>query len=222
MKERLKPDERRTRTWLLPLLAFIWNAVAYAGTKPITQGWHHYDMTLAVDDMIPFLPWTVAIYFGCYLFWAANYVLAARQDKAAAYRFYCADFLSRILCAVFFLLLPTTNVRPAVEGSGIWNWLMRLLYQADTPYNLFPSIHCLVSWLCWIAVRRCRDIPRWYRWFSLFAAIVVCISTVTTKQHVLVDVAGGILAAELSYWAAGRRPIARIYERAMDWLVCRV
>lgn len=44
---------------------------------------------------------------------------------------------------------------------------MRLLYWIDAADNLFPSIHCLVSWLCWIGVRRRRDIPYGYSFFHL-------------------------------------------------------
>ena len=36
--------------------------------------------------------------------------------------------------------------------------------------------------------------------FSLFFAICICISTLTTKQHVIVDVIGGVGIAEGSYF----------------------
>ena len=133
-----------------------------------------------------------------------------------AYRFFCADFLAKAVCLVCFLLLPTTNVRPAVEGNGLWEGLVRFLYQVDAPVNLFPSVHCLVSWLCWIGVREREDIPRWYRYFSFWIAVAICLSTLTTKQHVIVDVAGGITLAEASWWAAGLEPVFRKYAQTAD------
>ena len=30
---------------------------------------------------------------------------------------------------------------------------MRFLYQVDAADNLFPSIHCLTSWFCYIGIR---------------------------------------------------------------------
>jgi membrane-associated phospholipid phosphatase len=95
--------------------------------------------------------------------------------------------------------VPTTNVRPEITGSGIWDQLMLFLYQVDAADNLFPSIHCLVSWLCYIGLRGRQNVPAGYRFFSCVMAVAVCISTLTTRQHVLADVAGGILLAEGCY-----------------------
>jgi hypothetical protein len=53
---------------------------------------------------------------------------------------------------------------------------MSFLYSVDTASNLFPSIHCLVSWFCFIGIRGNQKIPLWYRAFSFVAAILVFIS----------------------------------------------
>lgn len=217
----MEPSQRSTRTWLLPLAAVLWNQSIYYGGGLAARGLHHYDWTLEIDRLTPFLPWTVSIYFLCYLFWAAGYIVCARQERARAYRFFCGDMLGKAVCLIFFLLVPTTNVRPVVDGTGFWDMVMRFLYQVDAPVNLFPSIHCLVSWMCWIGVRGQKDIPFWYRTFSLWMATAVCVSTLTTKQHVFADVAGGIALAELGYWAAGLEPVSRVYSRWADRAVER-
>ena len=199
-------------------VALLWNTLVYYGTRWLATSWDHVDMTLEIDRLIPFLPWTISIYWGCYLFWGINYGLSALQDKAERNRFFCADMLSRCVCLAFFLLLPTTLDRPEVTGTGIWNDLMRALYTIDAPDNLFPSIHCLVSWLCWIGVRNRKDIPAVYRHFSLIAALAVCVSTVTTKQHVIIDIFGGVLLAELCYWVAGFPVIQTAFAKFIDFL----
>ena len=91
-------------------------------------------------------------------------------------------------------------IRPEVTETGLWDHAIRFLYQVDKPYNLFPSIHCSVSWLCWLSVRKDTAVPKWYRCFALIAAIAVCVSTLTTRQHVVLDIFGGILTAEIC-WA---------------------
>ena len=184
---------------ILPLAALCWNQLIYYGANQLTQNRTHYDWTSSIDRLVPFLPWTISIYFGCYIFWTINYLLSARQERELAYRFFLTDFLAKAICFACFVLLPTTNVRPLVEDNSLWNGLISFLYQIDAPSNLFPSIHCLVSWLCWIAVRQRKDIPNWYKWFSLLMALAVCISTLTIRQHVLADVIGGIVLAEFSY-----------------------
>lgn len=217
--------------FIILVLTLLWNQLVYSGARFIAGDWYHYDLTTALDEQIPFLPWTIVIYFGCYLFWGVNYYLCAAQTNFQHFikkealtdqsvyernRFFCADALAKAICLFFFLILPTTNIRPEVTGNGLWDRLMRFLYQVDAADNLFPSIHCLVSWLCWIGVRRRSDIPFFYRWFSLAAALAVCISTLTTRQHVIVDVVGGVLLAELCYLLAGQPKIYNRYSRLLQ------
>ena len=131
-------------------------------------------------------------------------------------QFFAADFLSRAVCLAFYLFYPTTNTRPAVEPEGFWNQVVAALYAVDAADNLFPSIHCLVSWFCYIGLRGRRDVPKWYRGVSCLLAVLVCISTLTTKQHVIVDVIGGVLLAEICYAIARMTPIWKSYEKALD------
>ncbi len=199
--------KRCSKLWLLPLGAVIWNQSVYYGGNFLAKNVPHWNLELWLDPLVPFLPWTVSIYLGCFLFWAVCYVWMAKEDTAIACRFYLADFLAKGVCLIFFLLLPTTNLRPPVPGTGLWDHLMRFVYQVDAPTNLFPSIHSLVSWLCFIGVRRLPGAPRWSVWFTGLMASAICLSTLTTRQHVIVDVLGGILLAEASYWAAGREAL---------------
>lgn len=199
-------------------LAFVWNGLIYYAARQLAAPWSHHDLTTTLDRQIPFLPWTVSVYFGAYLFWFVNYSLCALGDEVRRDRFFCADFMAKAVCLVLFLALPTANVRPEVTGDGLWSALMRLLYRLDAADNLFPSIHCLASWLSWIAVRGRREISRAYRIASLIAAVAICFSTLTTRQHVLVDVFGGIALAEFCYALAAKEGIRSLYSRLLRFL----
>ena len=186
---------------IIPLLISItWNSITYFGSRMLTTNWQHTNAEIMLDTKIPFVPWTVFIYLSCYIFWIANYIIGSRQDKEEAFRLISADFLAKTICLLCFLLIPTTNVRPEVGTEGVWNQIMIHLYNTDAADNFFPSIHCLTSWFCYIAVRKNKSIPKPYVIFSLLYAISVCISTLTTKQHVIVDVVGGVGLAEGSYF----------------------
>lgn len=203
----------------LPVIAaFMFNNVVYGGSKIIAGDWYHHNIESGYDKMIPFIPETLIIYFGCYLFWCVNYILIAKQDKKSVYQFFVGDFISRCVCLAFYLIYPTTNTRPDLAGGGFWNQAMGFLYGIDSASNLFPSIHCLVSWFCFIAIRGKKNIPLWYRTFSCIMAIAVFISTLTTKQHVLVDVAGGILLAELCFWIGKHTRLYLYYGKVFDRL----
>lgn len=183
---------------LLPPAALLWNQLVYWGGAVLAETRHHYQFSTALDRAIPLIPWTVCIYFGCYAFWALHYCLCAAVPLRAR-RFFTADFIAKGVCFVFFVGLPTTMARPAVQGLNVWESLVRALYILDAPVNLFPSIHCLNSWLCWASARDIPAFSRGYKAFALCAAVAVCVSTLTLRQHVLLDVAGGILLAEVCW-----------------------
>lgn len=195
--------KRRLR-FALPLAALCWNQLVYWGGAALAESKPHFDFSTPLDNAIPLIPWTVSIYFGCYGFWAVHYCLfAARRDLAG--RFFKADFWAKGVCFFFFVFLPTTMARPAVQGLNLWESMVRALYQMDAPVNLFPSIHCLNSWLCWASARDMPEFSRGYKAFALVMAVAVCLSTLTTRQHLLLDAAGGILLAEFCWQLAGEK-----------------
>ena len=195
------------------IFSFVFNCLVYSGSRMIAGGWYHHNIETGVDRSIPFVPEFLMIYFGCYVFWAVNYILIARQDRRSVYQFFTGDFISRCVCLVSFLAFPTTNTRPLITGSGLWNQAALWLYSIDAADNLFPSIHCLVSWFCYLGIRGRKEIPRWYQSVSMVIALLVFASTLLTKQHVIVDVAGGVLLAEFCFFIGRKTDLYRIYER---------
>lgn len=97
------------------------------------------------------------------------------------------------------LFFPTIMPRPEVVGTDIFSKMLLVQYTADAADNLLPSIHCFVSYLCWIGVRNNKDIPTWYQNTSLVLALLVFVSTLTVKQHVIVDLIASVIVAEIAY-----------------------
>ena len=180
-----------------------YNELVYNIGRLLAKNRPHFDFSLPVDGTIPFLSWTVLIYWGCVIFWVINYSIGVKYDKGSGHRFLAAHLIGETVCFLLFVFCPTIMNRPVVTGSSLWDQVVKLTYHFDSADNLFPSIHCFVSWLCWIAVRKHPKIPSWYQWVSLLLAALVCVSTLTVKQHVIVDVFSGVLLAEASYLAAG-------------------
>lgn len=215
MKKVLKAVTRILPAYgIFPLVfSFVFNCFVYSGSRMIAGGWYHHNIETGVDRSLPFVPQFLIIYFGCYLFWAVNYILIARQDRRSVYRFFTGDFISRCICLIFFLVYPTTNTRPVITDGGLWNQAALWLYSIDAADNLFPSIHCLVSWFCYLGIRGRKEIPGWYQRVSMVIAILVFASTLLTKQHVIADVAGGVLLAELCFYLGKKTNLYKIYER---------
>ena len=187
----------------LLLSGALFNLFVYYGSRLVTVNRPHIDLSNSIDNAIPVIPWMILIYYGCYAFWVLNYCLCVKFEKSDCNRVITAHFIGETVCLVFFLLLPTTMTRPEITGTGFFDSLLRMTYTIDRADNLLPSLHCFVSWLCYIGVRGNKQIPLWYRVTSLVIALSVFVSTVTVKQHVVIDIAVGAALAEISYALAG-------------------
>lgn len=208
---------------IIPLvIALIFNTIAYNGTRIITTSKYHYNITSPIDNLIPVIPATIIIYLGCYLYWLVNYVIGAGQEDDEAYKFLSADLFAKLICMVIFIAFPTTNTRPVLEDEGFFTEALKMLYQIDAADNLFPSIHCLTSWFCLIAVRKNPNVKTVYKIISVIITVAICVSTLTTRQHVIVDVAGGIALAEFSYLIVDKIGFTRIYQRSMKYIEQRI
>lgn len=203
---------------VLPLVfTLALQGLVYFGSKLLMAGAYHHNLETAWDLAIPFLPWTVSIYVGTFLYWAISFLLILRSGTENAFRFLCAHCMSLLIALVFFLLLPTTNTRPQIEGGGLWNFGMRLIYALDTPDNLFPSLHCELSWLCFLGLKKVENVPTGGKRFALIFSLLIFVSTLTTKQHILLDVFGGWLIAEISFRLCGSKkvtaPFYKVFHR---------
>lgn len=204
---------------VLPLiLTGLMNLFAYQGAKFVqlfTGNTNALDMTAAWDHAFPFQPAWVLVYIGTFVFWTYQYTTVARESPAMAYRLSAADFVAKLICFVFFIVLPTTNVRPSVEGSGFIPFVMRFIYWVDTPTNLFPSIHCFVAWLGTRYIYECKSLRHRALTSALctVGTLLVFASTLFTKQHVLLDVISGVAVAEIGWLIARFTRLPRVLER---------
>ena len=141
------------------------------------------------DKTVPFLPWTFLVYTSDYVLIALAVLLVSNKEHFAS--FSRMMFSALILSGLFFWIFPTTYPRPiypSVENSWI-QAAMDLVYVADTPNNCFPSMHvALTTIAAWNLRRRSR--PEVF-FFSVWTLAVI-VSTLTTKQHYLADVVGGL------------------------------
>ena len=196
----------------MPLIvAFGFNLLVYSGTKWIAADWPHYTLSLSLDAQIPFCPAFISIYILAYLQWCIGYLVIARDSRALCYHMVAGDLVAKLICLGCFLAIPTTMSRPVLTGTGLWETLTRIIYWFDTPVNLFPSIHCLESWICFRAALLSKRLRFGYKAGMLLFTCLVCASTVLVKQHLLLDIAGGILAAEIGLFVSKKCGLSRIF-----------
>ena len=198
----------------LPLaLVVCINMLVYFATRPVSQGFTHYDLSLPIDGMIPFVSAFVVIYLLAYVQWIVGFILIARESREFCYRILSGEIIAKLMCLVLFLLLPTTMARAEITSDGFFSAIVRFIYQFDAADNLFPSIHCLESWICFRGAMRLKKVGPWYRYVSLVFSLLVFASTVFIKQHVVVDILAGVAVCELGQFIAKRTNSALIFQK---------
>lgn len=205
--------------WVSFFLTLLCNQIPFQGARLLVRNRVHYSLELPIDSLVPFLPWMIGVYLGCFLFWFLHYRLVAHLPREKADRFFAANLLAKAIIFLFYILLPTKMTRPALSGTGFWDLCLRFMYWIDEPNNLFPSLHCMIAWLCWLGVRGNAEVPSLWRVTAFVMALAVCFSTLAIRQHVLLDVFGGILLSEICYALAALPALRGWYAALADRLV---
>ena len=202
------------------LLSIASNFLFYGLTMALCGGLRHFDFTTFIDRAVPVLPVFTPIYLSFFIVWVVDFILVGYQGKEAFYRFLTADFMGRLICTAFFVLLPTTNVRPVVENTDLFCRLLNgVVYGHDAATNLFPSVHCYVSWLCFLGVSAGESpLPKWYKAFTCVYVCLILVATQVLKQHVLADLIAAVLLAYGMVALNRRIPAYRFLQGICEWL----
>lgn len=175
----------------------VFNFIAYFGTRLFTTDMTHYSMYTVIDDVIPFCPAFISIYILAYVQWILGYVIIARENKHIFKWIVVGEIIAKTIALLCFVLIPTTISRPEITGTDIWSRLTHLIYTTDAPDNLFPSVHCLESYVCLRGALYLKKPNKIYKYISLIFTLLVFASTVFVKQHVVLDIVGAIFAVEI-------------------------
>lgn len=173
----------------VPTASIVSALYAHLGSDP-----HHLAAphALPLDAMIPFVPASVWIYLPGYLLGFVLALLLVPNQRVL--RAACMSLLSvNLLAAPVYYFHAVAGPRPpAPEGAGVTEAFVRWLYAFDPNYNTLPSLHVAQATLCAVIVSSVS--PRVGR-VSWGLAVAVWVSTLTLKQHWVVDVPGGLLLA---------------------------
>jgi membrane-associated phospholipid phosphatase len=153
-----------------------------------------------VDSAVPLVPTTVWIYNTEFLYFLTTYLLIS--DDLESLSKYCYAFIALLFTSVLiFTAWPTTYPRdsfPLPAGLDFATaYVFNSLRNADTPVNCCPSLHVSGVYLSSFVLLEAK--PKWF-WSLFFWGSLIALSTLTTKQHYLVDVLTGLGMAILFYW----------------------
>jgi membrane-associated phospholipid phosphatase len=152
----------------------------------------------ALERSIPFLPWTIWIYFSFFVFIGST---VFRVEDAVFWRFILSSSLAAAIAWSIVLLLPISFARPdaALIESDIYRQIFTFVHNSDPSHITFPSLHVGVTWICIMLLWN-----RPGRVWRLTLGIAISLSTLFTKQHLVSDVFGGVALAWFCVYLTGR------------------
>jgi membrane-associated phospholipid phosphatase len=179
----------------------IWGTL-YFGAAKLTVAPTARTFDDAVLEHLPLVPAFTPIYLGVHVFSMVPYCAIPEARKLR--RYLLGQLLIVMLAAIAWVALPVRLDRPPIPEhlTGFGAWLLRLVYQGDPTTNCFPSAHCSVAVYAAIGLRFASR--RLFAW-GIATAIAICVSTVLTKQHYVLDVVAGAVLAAIAAYAMSRR-----------------
>ena len=197
-------DKTIQKTKLFPSYAYLPFAITvlvhfliFFGTKPLTANAVHHSIPVPFENAIPFAPEWVTVYTATCIFWLLGLAVCMTRERELCFRMFTGIYIAELICAVFFVAMPTVIVRPEATGGVYYDRLLAQLYAADQPTNLFPSMHCMFAYMVFRGFMIAKLDKPVIIGSGLFAALV-CASTVFVKQHFLLDTFAGIILGEVA------------------------
>jgi len=152
-------------------------------------------ISCGLDRMIPYVPVFIYPYLSWFPYILICVCLAVRNLGDEEYR--KAVFLLTAGMNVFLVISyvwPTgLDLREGITYNmeTLSGWLMRLVQTVDTPTSVFPSMHVYVTITLQYTLELQRSrLPGWGIYTGRIFAAAIILSTLFTRQHSLVDVAG--------------------------------
>ena len=161
-------------------------------TAKLLQGEPHL-IGSTFDNNTPYCSFFIIFYVSWYLLLFIVPYYLYKKDKELLYKYIAGYSLMAIVAAIIFIIYPTTIVR-AELGKGIFDWITNIIYFVDTPaINCLPSLHCAISMLFILVSLVSKKATKQFKIPVIIISILVMISTLLVKQHVLIDLITGDL-----------------------------
>ena len=179
---------------LLLLLGWVGYFIMYFVTERVIPESACHVVHSKVDDMIPFNEYFVLFYVSWYIFMAGSLLYLALYDIKSFIRAEKLVLGMQITAVIIYIVWPSVQyLRPDhFENSNFCTWLMGIIYSADTPTGVCPSLHVgytLAVLSAWITRKESK---LWKKFMMTAWAVMICISVCFVKQHSFIDVLAAI------------------------------
>ena len=201
----------------LLLLYFPFYMCYFIGLEQYVSTIDPYPIESVLDGYIPFCEWFVIPYLLWFAYIAAGYIFLLLKSREEFVRMCIFLYAGMTTCLIIYTVFPNCqNLRVDYSALGRDNILIdvvKMIQGVDTPDNVLPSIHCLNSVGMHIAIAKSKKITKHRKlivWSSFVLMVLIIISTVTLKQHSILDVFAAFVLAVPLYFLAYKTKLRRI------------
>ena len=186
---------------LVPLYGIIYVSWFAYLEKTIVS--HFHVIHMSIDNYIPFVEAFIIPYFLWFFYIAFVVVYTMFFHKQEYFKICGYLFTGMTIFLIISTLFPNGHyLRPSsFPRENIFTYMVSLLWKADTPTNLFPSIHVFNSLAAHLTITRCPNLKK--RPLILYGSFLLCVSiilsTVFLKQHSIFDVITAFIMAFTLY-----------------------
>lgn len=165
----------------------------YIGVYRLVQTMNPAGINLAIglDTFIPFIPEFAVIYL--LHIPMLVFVFAFYWNDYAAYRSMSLMLITVILISIMIYSAFQTEIsRPIIASTDFFTLLTNTIYKYDMPNNAFPSLHVsLTATISTVIYEKNTTVGI----ILMFMTFLIILSTVFIKQHVFLDLIGGLMLA---------------------------
>jgi membrane-associated phospholipid phosphatase len=183
------------------LLFGIFNFTLYFSIQYfITTG--SYDLLTPFDNAIPLIPEFIWVYHSFIPIIVLSLLTMVKSRNLFLSTLSSFAFAT-LLLSMFFVLVPAHYPRDqwAVSAHSASTWLVVATRWIDGAGNCLPSGHNTFAWMLMLFMQHSFAAKKynWVKPLYVFWALLISISTLTLKQHYIVDVLSGIAMAYFCY-----------------------
>lgn len=163
-----------------------------------------YNLLTDIDEKIPFIPHFIWVYHSIVPVIALTAILLFQKREIFLGLVFSIIFAGIFMC-LSYIAFPSFYPREMlVDSSTLTGWLIEITRSIDGPHNTFPSGHVTFAWLLvfFVGLSQYTRKHLWIQGIYFLWAILLTISTLTLKQHFIVDVFSGIVLATATYFLA--------------------
>ncbi len=157
----------------------------------------YFNPSLVIDAQIPYIRYFIVPYLLWFPWLAFVWIGTAWTDGRRCRMITLISMTGRTVYLLVSLLWPTAvSLRPPeLPDSDVFYRLTAFVYSLADETYVIPSIHVFDSCVALYAVLNGKALSRskGMRIFAVVITVLICLSTVLTRQHSVVDAAAGIL-----------------------------